>query len=275
LGDVWPARCIHCAETLSASSSGPLPTQDGSVVDDNNSSLNSLSHSVQSFGASQKHATEEERELHPEAVGRTGSSQTLSDQGGALSGRVSGLSVLSATRWPFPSQRGRQSRPPKKKPASPAIGTASPPARHWRGQAQTWTRRKRLPISMASDPGSMKSIDPGLSGWGALSMSRSRCDRAPRWPMSSQERILTAQPAMTGAISFGASGRIAVAPALRRIVAVLGIVFRSGIGSEVTPSQDEGDAPPLPDGPAMGAYRTQSARPRDIVEQCGGTRLHR
>lgn len=97
--------------------------------DDTNSSLNSLSQSVQELRASQQHATEELELIQRQLASEQGERKLLSDQVGALSGRVSGLSVPQRNALASSVTTGTAVQAPKKKPASPAIGTASPPAR--------------------------------------------------------------------------------------------------------------------------------------------------
>jgi uncharacterized protein HemX len=97
--------------------------------DDTNPSLNSLSQSVQELRASQQHATEELELIQRQLASEQGERKLLSDQVGALSGRVSGLSVPQRNALASSVTTGTAVQAPKRKPASPSIGTASPPVR--------------------------------------------------------------------------------------------------------------------------------------------------
>ena len=83
-------------------------------------SLNTLQQSVQDLQTSQQHTTEQLELVQRQLASEQGERKLLSEQVGALSGRVSGLSVPQAPRNALASSvtMGTAVQPPKKKPAS-------------------------------------------------------------------------------------------------------------------------------------------------------------
>jgi uncharacterized protein HemX len=107
----------------------PRPRMEAS--DDTMPSLQTLQQSVQDLQASQQRTADKLDLIQRQLSSEQGERKLLSDQVGALSGRVSGLPVPQTPRNALASSAttGATVQLPKKRPASPSIGNASPPAR--------------------------------------------------------------------------------------------------------------------------------------------------
>jgi chromosome segregation ATPase len=83
------------------------------VSDDAIQSLNALQQSVKGIQASQQHTADQLERIQRQLASEQGERQLLSEQVGALSGRVDGLSTSAAS-----ISTGTASQSPKRKPAS-------------------------------------------------------------------------------------------------------------------------------------------------------------
>jgi uncharacterized protein HemX len=130
LGAFGQLGALSRAATAQPQAQDPLrPRMEAS--DDTMPSLQTLQQSVQDLQASQQRTADQLDLIQRQLSSEQGERKLLSDQVGALSGRVSGLPVPQAPRNALASSvtTGTTVQLPKKRPASPSIGNASPPAR--------------------------------------------------------------------------------------------------------------------------------------------------
>jgi uncharacterized protein HemX len=95
-------------------------------------SPNALAQSVQDLQTSQQRTAEELQLIQRQLASEQGERKLLSEQVAALSGRMSGLAVPQPARSALASSATTgttAAQPPKRKPATPAIGNATPPPR--------------------------------------------------------------------------------------------------------------------------------------------------
>jgi uncharacterized protein HemX len=97
--------------------------------DDAMPSLHTLQQSVQDLQAAQQRTADQLDLIQRQLASEQGERKLLTDQVGSLSGRVSGLPQTQRNALASSVTTGAAVQPPKKKPALPSIGNASPPAR--------------------------------------------------------------------------------------------------------------------------------------------------
>jgi hypothetical protein len=95
--------------------------------DDTMPSLHALQQSVQDLQASQQRTADQLDLIQRQLASEQGERKLLSDQVGSLSGRVSSLPQPPRNALASSVTQGTAAQAPKKKPASPSIGNASPP----------------------------------------------------------------------------------------------------------------------------------------------------
>jgi hypothetical protein len=113
------------ASFRSANAEAQGSSQPGAEAADNGPpSLGGLQQSVQDLQASQQHTAEQLELIQRQLASEQGERKLLSEQVSALSGRLDGRSAMASSLT-----TGAALPIPKRKPAVPAIGVASPAAR--------------------------------------------------------------------------------------------------------------------------------------------------
>jgi uncharacterized protein HemX len=97
--------------------------------DDTMPSLHALQQSVQDLQAAQQRTADQLDLIQRQLASEQGERKLLSDQVGSLSGRVSGLPQTPRNALASSLTTGAAVQPPKRKPAAPSVGIASPPVR--------------------------------------------------------------------------------------------------------------------------------------------------
>jgi hypothetical protein len=114
-------------QALAPSHSG----MEGSGSDETMPSLNSLQQSVQELQTTQQRTADALELIQRQMASEQGERKLLSEQVGALSGRVSGLPGSQPARNALASTvtTGTAVQLPKRRPVAPTMGAANPPAR--------------------------------------------------------------------------------------------------------------------------------------------------